>query len=101
MYYLHSILHDWDDENARKILFNQIPAMEKEYSKLLINEMIVPETKAASLVAGFDIAMMALLAGMERTLMQWQNLLKSVGLQIVMVWQVNETGESVIEAELI
>ena len=74
--------------------------MEKGYSKLLIVDMVVPETKAPFFAAGMDIAMMAQLTGMERTGTQWQNLLESAGFRITGIWPVVEGAESVIEAEL-
>lgn len=74
--------------------------MEKGYSKLLINDMVVPETKAPSFVAGMDIFMMTVVAGMERTRPQWDDLLDSVGFRITDIWQVSFDAESVIEAEL-
>ncbi len=74
--------------------------MEKGYSKILIVDMVVPETKAPFFVAGMDIAMMTQLTGMERTRTQWHNLLESAGFRITNIWPVSEGAESVIEAEL-
>lgn len=75
--------------------------MVKGYSKLLINDMVVPETRAPFFVAGMDVAMMTLLCGMERTKTQWHDLLQSVGLKIVHIWQVSVDAESIIETELV
>ena len=74
--------------------------MRKGYSKLLINDILIPESKASLFVAGMDFAMMTLLAGTERTPTQWEALLESAGLQIIKVWQVNESAEAIIEATL-
>ena len=75
--------------------------MEKGYSKLLVVDMVVPETKAPFFVAGMDIAMMTQLTGMERTRTQWHDLLESASLRIVDIWPVSEGAECVIEAELL
>lgn len=45
-FYVHSILHDWDDTNGRQILSNLAAAMIPEYSKLLINENVIPKAGA-------------------------------------------------------
>ena len=75
--------------------------MKKRYSKLLIVDMVVPETKAPLFVAGMDIAMMTQLTGMERTRTQWHDLLDSAGFRIINIWPVSEGAECVIEAELL
>lgn len=41
-YYLHSVLHDWGDDDCVKILEQLKPAMKPGYSSLLINEIIMP-----------------------------------------------------------
>ncbi len=72
--------------------------MEKDYSTLLINEYVVPETGASVRTAAMDIQMMSLFAGMERSESQWINLLSLSGLNLVKIWY-SETGlESIIEA---
>lgn len=44
--------------------------------------------------------MMAICAGMERTEMQWEDLLRSSGLRISKIWSVSQDAESIIEAVL-
>ncbi|KAI9875694.1 MAG: hypothetical protein M1830_008092 [Pleopsidium flavum] len=99
-YYFRSILHDWDDNSCRNILQNQISAMEKDYSRLLVNDMVLPDVGAAMFPAAMDVSMMTLLTGMERTRAQWHELLDSVGLKINGIWTLVEGGESVIETVL-
>lgn len=41
---MHSVLHDWPDEQCRKILENLAPAMKRGFSKLLINEIVISDT---------------------------------------------------------
>lgn len=99
-YYLHSVLHDWDDETSIKILKQIVSAMEKGYSKLLIHELVVPDAGASWSITSMDWLMMALGAVRERTEKQWHDLLASGGLRIVKVWTYEQGTESLIEAEL-
>lgn len=45
-YYLHSIIQDWNDEVNTQILKSIVPAMRKGYSKILINDFVVPNQGA-------------------------------------------------------
>ena len=97
---MHSVLHNWTDEGCRTILQQLIPAMEKGYSKLLINDYVVPDVGASWRVTCLDLCMMALLASCERTEAQWHELLRSVGLKITGIWTKEPGVESLIEAVL-
>lgn len=97
---MHSVLHDWTDDNCRKILSNIVPAMERGFSKILINENVIPDTNAYWETTSLDIIMMSDFASQERTTRQWQNLVESVGLKIVKIWTAQRGVESLIECEL-
>ena len=99
-YYLHSVLHDWPDEKCREILRNITSVMKKGYSKILINENVVPSTSAHWETTGLDIIMMTLFSSVERPEASWRALLASVGLRIVKIWSYEVGTESLIEAEL-
>ncbi|KAH7122174.1 S-adenosyl-L-methionine-dependent methyltransferase [Dactylonectria estremocensis] len=99
-YYMHSVLHDWNDETCLKILCTVMEAMEPGYSKLLINENVIPETGAQWEATALDIMMLTLLASRERTRDNWEMLLRKAGLKIVQVWTVANGVESLIECEL-
>lgn len=45
-YYLHSIIQDWNDEVNTEILKAIVPAMKKGYSKVLVNDFVVPNQGA-------------------------------------------------------
>lgn len=98
---MHFILHAWPDAQCRLILQNLTPAMKAGYSKILLNEAIVPKTDCGSWFAACDIQVMSLLAAGERTRKQWIELLQSVDLEVVQIWS-SPYGEedSVIEAML-
>lgn len=97
---MHSVLHDWNDDNCRKILSNIVPAMKRGYSKILINENVIPSTNAYWETTSLDIIMMADFASTERTEKHWYALIESAGLKITKIWTVRRGVESLIECEL-
>ncbi|KAL5046572.1 hypothetical protein BDW71DRAFT_197504 [Aspergillus fruticulosus] len=99
-YYMHSVLNDWADADCRRILSNLVPAMRRGYSKILINENVIPSTNAYWETTSLDIIMMADFASQERTEKQWRALAESVGLNIVRIWTRRRGVESLIECEL-
>jgi hypothetical protein len=99
-YYLHSVLHNWPDEQARLILMNLRSALRSGYSRILINDHVVTARGTNPLTASADMVMMAVLASQERTENVWRKLLNDVGLRIVRVWGAPEVVESVIEVAL-
>ncbi|KAL9610615.1 MAG: hypothetical protein Q9167_004689 [Letrouitia subvulpina] len=99
-YYTHFLLHDFPDPQARAILEHCRDAMTPGYSRLLLNESILPERNCPAFFAAADITMMAVLAGMKRSKTQWLSLVESAGLKVVQTWESPEAGdfEGVIEA---
>lgn len=97
---MHSVLHDWADADCRRILSNLVPAMKPGYSKLLINENVIPPTNAYWETTSLDVIMMADFASTERTERQWRELTASVGLKIVNIWTRRRGVESLIECEV-
>ena len=101
IYYYAHILHDWSDEECARILRQAKPAMEPGYSKILLSEVILPDTGCSLLQAGLDIQMMGMHAGMERTRAQWTRLLEGEGFRIVKFWMApGGDGQGIVEAEL-
>ena len=100
-YYLHSVLHDWSDDEGRRILQQIIPAMKKGYSKVLINECVIPDVQADPIMTGVDGNLMVLTASRERTKAQWDKLIESVGLKVSQTFTHPEAYESLIECELV
>ncbi|KAK6857213.1 O-methyltransferase- family 2 [Apiospora arundinis] len=100
-YYMHSVLHDWPDERA-EVIVNQIKAaMRPGYSKLLINENVIPRTDAYWETSALDLVMLSLLSAQERTERDWRDLLEGrCGLRIVKIWTGGRGVESLIECEL-
>ena len=99
-YYFRGIFHDWPDTSCRKILRNTAVAMTKGYSRLLIDEAVLPDFGISRYEAMLDLSMMALETGAERTSKQWHELLASVGLCIETIWPSGQGSASIIEAVL-
>ena len=70
------------------------------YSRLLIEDLVMPDRGADMRQASVDMTMYFMPEGIERTAGQWKELLESVGLQIIKIWSDGSGMESVIEAEL-
>ncbi|KAH7236455.1 O-methyltransferase-domain-containing protein [Fusarium tricinctum] len=99
-YFMHNVLHDWEDKQARQILKHLAEAMEAGYSKLLIHESLVSSIKPLARVTTSDITMMACLGAKERTEVEWRELIEGVGLRVLKIWRPLQSVESIIEAEL-
>ncbi|KAI1463483.1 uncharacterized protein F4812DRAFT_446295 [Daldinia caldariorum] len=64
---MHSILHDWPDEQCVKILTRLSKVMKPRYSKLLINEYAIPTVGAYWEATALDMVMMTGFSSRERT----------------------------------
>ncbi len=101
-YYLHSVLHDWPDDVCASILTRVVAAMKPGYSRLLINENVIPGMGADWQATALDLMVLALLSSRERTESDWRHLLDAAGLKIVNIWSTDKQNgvESLIECEL-
>lgn len=100
-YFMHAVLHDWPDHAALEIFENLKPAMKRGYSKLLINEIVIPPTGASLFQAVLDVQMMTLLSALERTESHWRELLTRAGFTNLKIFHDDIGLEAVIEAELL
>ena len=84
---LKSVLHNWDDERASAILRHCRSALAVS-GRLLIAERIVasPDGAAAPEAALFDINMLVVTGGQERSAAQYRALLARCGFRLVRVW---------------
>lgn len=75
--------------------------MKPGYSKLLINEIVMPEEGAYWEATALDMVMLTLFSSQERTLPLWRRLLEDkAGLKIARVWSWNRGVQSLIECHL-
>ena len=73
--------------------------MSKGYSRLLINEIVIPRVGANWHETSVDLMMIALLSSRDRSENDWERLLLSAGFKVVKVWKSLAAYESVVEAE--
>lgn len=99
-YYIRQVLHDWPDKECRVILQQLAAAMRRGYSKILLDEFVVPEDRISEFQNSCDLVMMAMSGGMERTKKQWEDLIGSAGLRIEKIWTLNDQTPSVMEVVL-
>lgn len=98
-YLLSRIIHDWDDDDAGRILANIHRAMGPDGTLLLI-EAVLPE-RARDLPAAIrmDLVMLTLFHGRERTAAEFETLLAAAGFQLTRIVPTRSLiGVSVIEA---
>ncbi|KAI6716085.1 O-methyltransferase [Diplocarpon mali] len=100
-YMFRAICHDWPDADCIRFLGNTVRAMKKRYSRILINDQVLPNTGAGLHPAVLDLTMMTYFHAMERTERQWRRMLDAVGVDIVRIWRFEGGGtEAVIEAQI-
>lgn len=95
---MHMIAHDWEDSSCQKIFTNIANAMDSN-SRLLIDDLCLADTGVDTTSASLDILMMLLTGGLERSELQWKNLVSSISppLKIERIWTQRSDRESLIE----
>ncbi|KAG1863567.1 O-methyltransferase-domain-containing protein [Suillus subalutaceus] len=125
---LRHILHDWPDEEAAAILGNVARALGPKSKILIIDMVAIPNVdstattsaklflpdgddkhpdycvpshfgSASKLVSGYSVHMLSMMNGCERSLREWENLVKGCGLRITKVYSLR-AHTSVIECAL-
>ena len=81
VYLLSGVIHDWDDEGAKRILKNCRNAM-RPGGKILVIESIVPEGDEPSFSKLLDLNMMVMTGGRERTESEFRHLFDGCGLTL-------------------
>ncbi|MGW6690442.1 methyltransferase [Streptomyces sp. NPDC054961] len=80
-YVLKHILHDWDDEDALRIL-GSVRRAATAGARLLVVDMVLPEASAPHPGVEMDIVMLMLLRGRERTAAELDALLARAGFRV-------------------
>lgn len=88
-YLLSNIVHDWEDDRATKILRNCRRAMQPS-ARLLLLEMVMPPHGQPSSAALYDVNMMVLLHGQERTEGEYRTLLAAAGFELRQITSVSD-----------
>jgi hypothetical protein len=96
-YIMKWIIHDWDDEKATRILKNirsQIP----QNGRVIIVDCVVPEGDDPDFSKFFDLNMMVMTGGKERTAREFDELLAAAGFRFLRVIP-TDLPTSIVEAE--
>lgn len=96
LYLLKSVIHDWEDEDARGILLNCRAVMGAGARLMLIERVLPVQANERPGVVLQDLHMMAVTGGRERTLPQLEALLKSGRMTVSRV-VVSAAGYTIIE----
>ncbi|KAJ4340403.1 hypothetical protein N0V95_007516 [Ascochyta clinopodiicola] len=97
VYFLHSIIQDWPDATVSQILTALLPAMKRGYSKLLINDFVVPNQGAHWSQTALDWELMASLGARHRTVAEHVALYEGVGFRVEGVWRHPRSLDAVLE----
>ncbi|KAA8885669.1 methyltransferase [Nocardia colli] len=81
IYLLSWILHDWNDDDAAKIL-KTVAASAAAGARLLVAELVVPAGDAPHPSKDMDLVMLSLLGGKERTADEYRILLNDAGFDL-------------------
>ena len=96
-YIMKWIIHDWDDERAIRILRNcrsQMPAD----GRVIIVDCVVPEGNEPDFSKFFDLNMLVMTGGKERTAREFDQLLAAAGFRFLRVIP-TETPTSMVEGQ--
>ncbi|MFI7616974.1 methyltransferase [Nonomuraea terrae] len=97
IYLLASVLHNWDDDDALRILRNVRAAMKPD-GRVLVLETVLPEDEEAHLGNDLDLRMLAIFnGGAERDRGEYAALFEQAGLALSEVMTLG-AGASLIEA---
>ncbi len=97
LYLLQHVLHDWDDENASKILRNCRRVMPPD-GKLLLVEMVIPSGNDPFLGKFLDLGMLMMESGAcERTENEYRDLLSASGFHMTRIITL-PSPDSIIQA---
>lgn len=101
-YFFRHIFHDWPDCDCVSILKHTVEAMDSKRSRILICDQVVDETRPSVPSMLYDIDMMTLFGGKERTISQWDALFKTADerLYIQVVARSPNAPTTVIEVRL-
>jgi hypothetical protein len=88
-YVISTILHDWPDDDARRIL-ETVRAAARTDSRLILVEAIIGHPGQMSGTVWLDLLMLVIAAGRERTEDEWRALLTATG------WELAQVHEQVV-----
>ena len=96
-YVMKWIIHDWEDEKAIRILKNCRQHMQPN-SRLIIVDCVVPENDEPDFSKTFDLNMMVMTGGKERTAAEFRELLAAAGFELLRTIP-TDVPTSIVEAQ--
>ena len=96
-YVMKWIIHDWEDEKAITILKNCRQHMQPN-GRLIIVDCVVPENDEPDFSKTFDLNMLVMTGGKERTAAEFEQLLAAAGFKLLRVVP-TDLPPSVVEAQ--
>jgi len=96
-YIMKWIIHDWDDERAVRILKN-IRSQVPQNGRVIVVDAVVPEGDQPDFSKFFDLNMLVMTGGKERTEREFAELFAAAGLKLVRVIP-TDLPTSIVEAE--
>ena len=84
IYLLKSVLHNWDDAAAARILRRCHQAMSRR-ARLLVIERMIPPGDAPAEAKLFDINMLVTVGGQERTEREYRALFQAAGFDLTQI----------------
>ena len=104
IYYFHAVIHNWSHNESVQILKNIAAVMEKGYSRILIQDVIMGAENPKPMFTTVDLCMSAIMSAGEKTEAMWTKAIEEAGLKVQKIWNLPEgqsrTVEEVIEAVL-
>lgn len=101
-YYMRWISHNWSQKELITMLTNIRGAMKPGYSKLVINDWIVPDRDPHPFMCSQDLCMMQLGGGEERSEARHRQAIEAAGLKVAAIFKAGDgRTEDVIECELL
>ncbi|KAI0876258.1 O-methyl transferase B [Hypoxylon argillaceum] len=94
-YFLRGVCHNHPTDRVKKLLENIKEAMDHD-SIILLDEWILPDTKANIDGVSMDLTMLAAFAGAERTETQWRSIINGLGLKLFTIYVYNAVSHECV-----
>ena len=101
VYFTRNVLHNWPDDQAKKILMNLRPAVRPAYSKVLLHENMIADSQSSALSTSVDLMMMTLCGSSSRSESHWRRLCLSAGFEVIKIWHHHAGLQPIMELEMI
>ncbi|MGZ0079741.1 methyltransferase [Methylomonas sp. YC3] len=96
IYLLSAVLHAFDDDTCVTVLRNVAQASADSRATIAVMEMVMPDKRADTGTASFDMQMFVNTHGRERTLAEWRRLFDASGLVLQEVVSLRTFGKILV-----